>query len=210
VATARMDESAIPRLDGLADPQAPSPQSSIEPEAEGPDGGSDPTPAIPELPDAAAPEPEPEPDPVAEPSPVCGALESLGPNGNCFVAVAQRRSGPNARLQCRARGDGWDLAAIRSPAVNEFVTGLTSEEVWIGGSDAANEGIWRWVSDGTLFWRGTETGNAVNGAYANWNPDEPNGGATSDCMRLVPRVGGSWADFECSSLLGSVCEGPTR
>jgi hypothetical protein len=204
--TTRIDETVTPRVDGLADPQAMAPSSANEPEADGQDGGSDPTPPIPELPDATAPEPAA----VPAPTPGCAALESLGPNGNCFVALAALVSWAEARLDCRARGVGWDLASIRSPAVNEFVAGLAGAEAWIGGSDAANEGTWRWVSDGTPFWQGLAAGSAFGGAYANWNPDEPNGGVFSDCMRIVPPVGGSWADLECDTLRGSVCEGPAR
>jgi hypothetical protein len=90
------------------------------------------------------------------------------------------------------------------------LAGLTSAEAWAGGSDATVEGTWRWVNDGAAFWSGTETGRALNGAFANWNPDEPNGGFFSDCMRFTPAFGGSWADLECNSLRSAVCEGPAR
>ena len=78
------------------------------------------------------------------------------------------------------------LATITSQVENDFINKKTKGVGWIGASDAAVEGEWRWVTGpegaanngaGTLFWRGT--GNQakmnplaygpVNGAYHNWN-----------------------------------------
>jgi hypothetical protein len=174
--------------------------TSIEP------GPSEPGPPVSEAPDAAVPPP----DAGVAPVPNCGALETLGPNGNCFFAVNERLTWSNARATCRQRGADWDLTSIRSLAVNQFLAGFTTQETWAGGSDATTEGTWRWANDRAIFWRGSETGRAVNGAYANWNSDEPNGGAGSDCMRYTPDLAGRWADLECDSLRRAVCEGPAR
>jgi len=52
---------------------------------------------------------------------------------------------------------------------------------WIGGSDAAAEGTWRWVTGpeglangglGIIFWNGLANGTTPN--YAKWNNSEPN------------------------------------
>ena len=65
---------------------------------------------------------------------------------------------------------------------------LTNIALWLGGSDAHTEGEWRWVEGpeakeegglGKLFWNGksdnhTPAGYVVNGAYENWNANEPN------------------------------------
>lgn len=73
---------------------------------------------------------------------------------------------------------------------------------WIGASDAAVEGQWRWVTGpeaGTLFWSG-----AVNGSttppynYANWNTSEPNNSGGEDYAHInAPGQGfdGSWNDL---------------
>lgn len=54
-------------------------------------------------------------------------------------------------------------------------------DVWIGASDEAVEGDWRWVTGpegmadggrGLLFWRGTQNGLPLG--YANWASGEPN------------------------------------
>ena len=77
------------------------------------------------------------------------------------------------------------LATITSAGENAFIQQKTKGVGWIGASDAALEGEWRWVTGpeglmangGMLFWRGTgyqakvNPGNygPVNGAYQNWN-----------------------------------------
>jgi len=156
--------------------------------------------------------------PVAvEPSPAipCADVGSVGPSDRCYVPVSTSLSWTDARANCLARGDGWDLAAIRDEASNEFLTRLVPVETWFGASDAESEGIWTWVSDGTPFWSGNGLeGSALNDAFENWNADEPNGAGNSDCARLV-RLGNAppdspytWGDRECFEPRGSVCEGP--
>jgi hypothetical protein len=155
--------------------------------------------------DAAAPAP---PD-------GCVVSESLGPNGNCFLPVETALSWDDARLGCRAHGTGWDLAAIRSEETNRFLADVAPAQAWIGASDAEDEGTWIWVNQGDAFWDGNGvSGSVLNGAFENWNTDEPNGAGNSDCARLVTAPGGvisalpTWADLECFELRGSVCEGP--
>jgi hypothetical protein len=122
---------------------------------------------------------------------------------------------PDARANCQALGAGWDLASLRSNVEAVFWAPRLTFDVWVGASDTANEGVWIWVSDGAQFWAGDGvTGAAVNGAFANWNTDEPNGGENSDCARMLARIAAQpdrnapWADLECTELLGALCEGP--
>lgn len=141
----------------------------------------------------------------------CAAPQSLGPNGDCFTAVATLLSWADARQACRDLGDGWDLASIRSASVNTFVSSLLAGEAWIGAADQTREGNWRWVSDGALFWRGlADAGSSLNDAYVNWSGSEPNDNRNSDCARIVPEQNGVWADLECGELRAAVCEGPAR
>jgi PKD repeat protein len=71
------------------------------------------------------------------------------------------------------------LATVTSQAENDFIRLKTKGVGWIGASDAAIEGEWRWVTGpegledngkGRLFWKG----GPVSGQYTNWNVDEPN------------------------------------
>jgi len=82
------------------------------------------------------------------------------------------------------------LATITSLVENEFIKSKTKGVGWIGASDAAVEGVWRWVTGpeasedgiGRLFWngKGLDYRNGVAGTgpylgrYNNWNTDEPN------------------------------------
>lgn len=71
--------------------------------------------------------------------------------------------------------------------------------LWLGGSDAHTEGEWRWVEGpeakeegglGRLFWNGkseeshTPAGYVVNGAYENWNSNEPNNSGNEDALQI--------------------------
>lgn len=70
---------------------------------------------------------------------------------------------------------------------------------WIGGSDAAIEGTWKWVTgpeNGTVFWNGLANGSSPN--YSFWNSNEPNQAGEEDYAHITaPGVGipGSWNDL---------------
>ena len=213
----------------IAEQTRPSPPAAPDaPVAAGPDAGTgsplpeqpSPEQPLPEqpLPEQPLPEqPVPEPpvgsggasgqEPPPEPSP-CGDGRSLGPNGRCFTLVSTALPWPEARESCEDLGQGWDLAVARNAELNAFLSTLIIDEAWLGGTDQNVEGVWRWVDDNSVFWQGDEAGAAPDGAYANWNPTEPNGGGNSDCLRLVARVGNEWADLECELPRSALCEGP--
>ena len=154
------------------------------------DGGPDSSPGAPDAGDSVSPAPR------------CEASDSLGPDGNCYAIIAELLAQADARARCRARGALWDLAAVHDAESNGFVAGLIAEEAWLGGSDGNREGSWLWLRDGIPFWLGDETGNSVNDSFANWNSDEPNGGAGSDCVRMNPRTA-RWADLECDGCVAA-------
>lgn len=185
-------------------PSAPSPSA----------GGAAPADAGVPPPDVPPPPDAPPSDAAPEPLGGCVPPESEGPTGDCYILFAATRSWSDAREVCLARGPGWDLATVRSAGENQFLSELGGDEAWIGASDADDEGTWLWVDDGEPFWRGNGTGRALDGAFENWNSDEPNGAGNSDCARLVSTarvltdVGPTWADLECFELLPFICEGP--
>ena len=109
----------------------------------------------------------------------------------------------NARAEAESRtyfGLRGYLATITSPEEAQ----LTGEQVpgtgWIGGSDAASEGTWRWMTGpeaGTVFWNGGVNGSTPNFAF--WNTNEPNNCCAGEDYAHVtsPNIGilGSWNDL---------------
>ncbi|GAB1309529.1 hypothetical protein KH5_22120 [Urechidicola sp. KH5] len=112
--------------------------------------------------------------------------------------------------------DARDAAELRTYfGLQGYLATLTSQEEadlsgeqaegtgWIGASDAAVEGIWRWVTGpeaGLHFWTGVfGTGSVVPGEFEFWNSNEPNNLGNEDYAHITdPSVGnpdGSWNDL---------------
>ena len=104
------------------------------------------------------------------------------------------RTWSGARSACEARGSF--LAIVHSAADNAEVTALVSgvgDAVWLGGSDSAAEGTWRWVD-----------GSRVH--YDGWAGGEPNDyDSGEDC--LATQASGRWNDLPCGDSLRYVCGG---
>lgn len=72
---------------------------------------------------------------------------------------------------------------------------------WIGGSDAANEGEWKWVTGpeaGTVFWNGLFNGSAPSGVFSFWNNNEPNQAGDEDYAHITAKnigILGAWNDL---------------
>jgi hypothetical protein len=104
------------------------------------------------------------------------------------------------------------IATVTSKAEGEFVRKLAGEEeIWLGASDGAVEGEWRWVQGpehGTLFWTGTGTqGSRQENNFARWRAHEPNNADTvkeEDCASMGPT--GEWNDVPCVQFTGLVIE----
>jgi hypothetical protein len=78
------------------------------------------------------------------------------------------------------------LATITSATEQQFIDATIQGNGWIGASDAATEGDWKWVTgpeNGQSFWSGNVNGSRVNNSYTNWNDDkggEPNNSGTGE------------------------------
>jgi hypothetical protein len=72
------------------------------------------------------------------------------------------------------------LTTITSATEQQFIDARIQGNGWIGASDAAQEGNWKWVTgpeNGQSFWSGGINGSPVNNSYTNWNDGrggEPN------------------------------------
>jgi len=97
------------------------------------------------------------------------------------------------------------LVTLTSQQEADFSGAQASGFGWIGATDVAVEGEWRWVTGpeaGTQFWQGLANGTELT--FANWNRDEPNnvGGGGEDYAHIAaasviraPAVVGAWNDL---------------
>ncbi|MCB9989817.1 MAG: type I secretion C-terminal target domain-containing protein [Rhodospirillales bacterium] len=131
-------------------------------------------------------------------------------NGNFYMQVTTNLTWNQALTNAQTtliNGVGGHLAVITSAAENTFVTGLVTADSWIGGSDSAVEGEWRWVGgpdDGQQFWQGLAAGTTVGGYYENWNGGEPNNSGDEDALEM--NNGGGWNDQGGGTAQDSVIE----
>jgi len=133
----------------------------------------------------------------------------LGPGGEISVyeTVTTGATWTTAQAAAQAKTDplfgsgaAGNLIAINSQAENDFMqTFIRSSGNWyIGGTDQAVEGEWRWINDGTQFWQGKGSGSGgtpVGGNYTNWNgTGEPNDAGGED-YAVMYGSSGKWNDI---------------
>jgi hypothetical protein len=92
------------------------------------------------------------------------------------------------RVDDQAEND-WLLAEFSSRGL--FLN-TSQPMVFLGGTDAPQEGVWRWP-DGEVFW------NESEGAllYENWWPYFPKPGMQGECAGMLED--GTWAERACAS-----------
>ncbi len=136
-------------------------------------------------------------------------------NGHLYKYISDTTTWSQAQTRAQALtlyGATGYLTTITSANENSFVSARLLGAGWMGASDAAVEGAWRWVTgpeNGTQFWSGVSGGSTVGGMYANWSGGEPNdhsGG--EDCGQFLSGGTGMWNDLPCSgtTLPGYVAE----
>jgi GTP cyclohydrolase III len=100
------------------------------------------------------------------------------------------------------------VATSTSAAENAYLVSLITTSVWLGGSDLAVEGEWRWSGGpeaGQMYWLGAAAGSAQGGFYTNWGGGEPNNsGGVEDGIQLL--TGGTWNDINVASSLPYIVE----
>ncbi len=120
-------------------------------------------------------------------------------NGSNITWSAANTAANSATLTGAASLSGH-LATITSQAENDEILAQydSVESYWLGGSDAASEGDWTWVTgpeNGAQFYD-EGTNSTVNGLFEDWDPGQPNDGGGSpgqDYMYLL-EDGDQWAD----------------
>lgn len=138
---------------------------------------------------------------------IIGAGEIYNPtNGHLYEFVSNTLdwNDANAEAQTRTKnGAQGYLATITSADENEFVASRLNGAGWMGASDAATEGDWKWVGGpeaGTSFWSGLDAnsgGSPVSGRYSSWGDGEPNNAGDEDCTQYLSGSG-FWNDLPCA------------
>jgi hypothetical protein len=135
-------------------------------------------------------------------------------NGHLYEYVSFTSTWNNAKTNAEGRmkysSTGY-LTTITSQAENDFVAARLLNAGWMGASDIALEGDWKWVvgpEATNSFWLGDSTGGTVSGRYANWGTGEPNNAGDEDCAQFLTGGTGKWNDLPCNTttLPGYVVE----
>ena len=113
---------------------------------------------------------------------------------SCIYQVfKERKTWQQAEKSCASFGG--HLTSIHSREEEQFIINhvvkQTSSYLWIGGSDEAVEGAWKWTD-----------GSPVD--FFNWATSEPNGAYGENCLELLKHPDPSrkppswWNDYPCS------------
>uniref|UniRef100_A0A3Q3LUT1 Ladderlectin-like n=1 Tax=Mastacembelus armatus TaxID=205130 RepID=A0A3Q3LUT1_9TELE len=111
----------------------------------------------------------------------------------CYIFVPRAMTWAAAQKNCQSMDA--NLAPVRDSQENGAFQNLIgqSKAAWIGGTDAQQEGKWRWT-DGTPF------------KYTNWRPGQPdNDQGNEDCLHIFTEGRWFWNDLDCQTPLPSVC-----
>jgi hypothetical protein len=133
--------------------------------------------------------------------------------GHDYLFCKELRTWLDARGGCQVIG--MQLARVDDVTENQWLVdnaitpGGSDSLVWLGATDQAVEGEWRWTDD-TLFWLGDNAGVAQGGLFAGWYSREPNDVAQSeDCASLETKsASGDWYDSGCELPQSYVCKSP--
>jgi hypothetical protein len=117
----------------------------------------------------------------------CWGCTSTGDYLVCTTAT----SWDEAEAACEAFGR--TLAVIGDAPENTRVSGYHAAALWIGYTDAGEEGAWAWAD-----------GSAA--AFTQWYSGEPNNSGEEDCAATNFGAVGYWNDYPCSYALAFVCE----
>ncbi len=81
---------------------------------------------------------------------------------------------------------------------------LAGTNWWLGGTDAAVEGEWRWRSDSVLF----SSGGALQTGIRLWSAGEPSNSGGTEHYLTINYLEGGYKDKAASSAFKYICEHP--
>ena len=89
---------------------------------------------------------------------------------------------------------GADLVVVDSKEEMDFISRYGGD-TWLGATDEASEGMWRWV-DGTVL--------SVDNP--SWSGGKPVGGKDKNCLRVWGQHNITWTDESCEANRYGLCE----
>ena len=111
-------------------------------------------------------------------------------NGHTFKYFSGTKTWNDADSYCKSLGG--HLATSTSAEKNTFLTTLTTDTVWLGGTDEAEEGTWQW-----------DTGETWD--YTNWIDDnEPY--YTGVEVHAYLQTNGRWGYYSTNGTYSYICE----
>ena len=127
---------------------------------------------------------------------------AMGGNDHYYEYIGDSLSWHDAKAAAASKthlGLQGYLATITSDAENTFVADVVAQGalVWVGGSDEAVEGVWRWVT-------GPEAGDLFS--FTNWNLGEPNNVGNEDYLHINFGPPKGWNDIFPTFNTGYVVE----
>ena len=103
-----------------------------------------------------------QPAPVTKP-PIGIPADAKFFNGKWYRVYFEKLSWPNARQKCTAFGG--QLVTVPNAATWEFVKTLAKGPLlWLGATDEATQGVWKWVDGTPVVFSAWETGQPDNAA----------------------------------------------
>ena len=113
-------------------------------------------------------------------------------NGQCYGVITSSKSWTSAKYNCRNLGG--DLAKVNSLEDQTRLIRIRTGGFWIGGTDEASEGTWKWADGSSM-------------TYTGWGGSNPDGGTYENCVFLYNNY---WGDYRCSSSQYSMCQVKVR
>lgn len=102
-------------------------------------------------------------------------------NGQGYKVFFERVNWDEAKQKCEALGG--QLVVINDAATWAFVKTLTQRQVWLGATDEAKEGVWRWVDGSPMV-------------FTAWNDGEPDNEKKMEHYLAHWAAKGAWGDIQ--------------